>query len=154
MGVSASWVLTGDDAPCNNVRTIVGDPRSESQDFIPILRFAVEASAGPGSLPDNEETSGFHVFNKMWLARRRLAPAGVTAVAVGGDSTEPTLSNGDLRLGDDLLVKHILRLGPATVAPVSANTAHAPREVRIDEFANDDPTFALIGRVVASMHEW
>lgn len=138
-------------------------------EFIQVPRFAIEASAGSGSLIDDETRTGFYAFNRKWLARRHLSPDTLAVIAVRGDSMEPKLSDGDLilvdraqrqiadgiayvlRLGSDLLVKYVQRIGPHTVALLSANTFYPPRE--IDTAAEGDQV-EIIGRVVASMHEW
>ncbi len=88
---------------------------------------------------------------------------------VRGDSMEPKLSDGDLilvdraqrqiadgiayvlRLGSDLLVKYVQRIGPNKVSLLSANTFYPPREIDADGL---DGEVEIIGRVVASMHEW
>lgn len=138
-------------------------------DFIPIPRFAVDAAAGPGALVDTETQTGFYAFNRSWLARRHLDPKSLAVISVRGDSMEPRLSDGDLilvdraqkqisdgiayvlRLGSDLLVKYVQRIGPGAISILSANTLYPPREIDI---AALDGELEIIGRVIASMHEW
>ena len=173
IGVSASWILTGQGSMF--VRESERNGRDGSaapevlSDFIPIKRYSVEASAGGGALVDQEDHSGTYAFHRKWLARRQLDPAQLAVIAVRGDSMEPKLSDGDLilvdraqrqvtdglayvlRLGSDLLVKYVQRIGPAKVAILSANTFYPPREIDADSLAEE---IEIIGRVVASMHEW
>lgn len=169
LGVSASWILTGEGSPYNNDHTIEG---RAPPDFIPIPRFAVEAAAGDGAAAENEETTGFYAFNKKWLARKGLNPANLAVISVRGDSMEPRLAEGDLilidraqrriadgrafvvRLGTDLVVKHIQRVGPGAISLISANRLYPPREVAIADLDSDCQQIEIIGRVVASMHEW
>jgi phage repressor protein C with HTH and peptisase S24 domain len=176
LGISSTWILTGLGDPLIAPKHPNEHPATvtnESPDFVPVPRFSVEASAGPGSLPDSEETTGFYAFNKKWLERRGLSPANLAVVAVKGDSMEPKLGNGDLilidraqrqihdgfayvlRIDDALLVKYVQQTGPGTIALVSANSLYPPRQLALADLGEaDDATFALIGRVVASMHEW
>lgn len=134
-----------------------------------VPRFSVEASAGHGATALDEETTGYYAFNRKWLARRRLSPANLAVVAVRGDSMEPRLTNGDLilvdrsqreiadglayvmRIDNDLLVKNVQRIRAGVVALLSANTFYPPREVSLSDI---DGQIEVIGRVVASMHEW
>lgn len=138
-------------------------------DFIPIPRYQAEASAGAGALVSSEQETGFYAFNSSWLQRRHLSPDSLAVISVRGDSMEPKLSDGDLilvdksqseiadgisyvlRLGNDLLVKYVQRLRPDLISVVSENRRYPPREIRLDEFDGD---VEIIGRVVASMHEW
>lgn len=82
---------------------------------------------------------------------------------------EPKLYQGDLILvdrfqttpadgktfvvcvGDERLVKHIQRTGAKEISLISANRVYPAREL---ELPLDENTFEIIGRVVASMHEW
>lgn len=138
-------------------------------DFVSVRRFSVEVAAGEGALVQDEDCTGFYAFNRKWLARRNLSPASLVVVAVRGDSMEPRLSSGDLilvdraqsqisdglayviRIDNDLMVKNVQRIRPGIVALISANTFYPPREVNLSEL---DGQLEVIGRVVASMHEW
>lgn len=179
LGVSATWLLTGigepllpEKHPIGDSRDSASDPQNPPQDFVPVPRFAVEAAAGAGALPDGEETTGFYAFNKKWLARRGLASANLAVISVRGDSMEPRLSSGDLilidraqrqivdglafvvRLGTDLVVKHVQRISPDAISLISANRMYPPREVALSDLDSDSHQTEIIGRVVASMHEW
>lgn len=138
-------------------------------DFVPIPRFAVDAAAGDGALVDEETQTGFYAFNRSWLTKRKLAPDNLAVISVRGDSMEPRLSDGDLilvdqaqveiadgityviRLGNDLLVKYVQRISPDAVSLLSENNRYPPREISLATIGEDT---AIIGRVVASMHEW
>jgi phage repressor protein C with HTH and peptisase S24 domain len=172
LGVDANWLLLGGDnhrqldAPEKNTVSI---SPVDLPDFVPIERFSVEASAGGGALVDEETLTGSYAFNRRWLDRRQLNPESLAVIAVRGDSMEPKLSDGDLilvdraqkqiadgiayvlRLGSDLLVKYVQRIGPSKVSLLSANTFYPPREIDAEGL---DGEVEIIGRVVASMHEW
>ena len=112
------------------------------------------------------------------LSRFRSAPSSnlsglsfdnLAIISVVGDSMQPKPNDGALilvdrsqtkvidgksfvlRLGDDLLVKHVQRIPDNKVALISANKEYAP--INIDLKTQSD-TFQLIGRVVASMQNW
>jgi len=120
-------------------------------------------------LVDEETQTGFYAFNRRWLDRRQLNQKSLAVIAVRGDSMEPKLSDGDLilvdrvqrqiadgiayvlRLGSDLLVKYVQRIGPDRVSLISENRRYPPREIAAKDTGGD---VEIIGRVVASMHEW
>lgn len=172
LGIDANWLLLGGDnhhsldaSEKQTVSTVLGS----LPDFVPIARFSVEASAGNGALVDKEDHTGSYAFHRSWLSRRQLDPTNLAVIAVRGDSMEPKLSDGDLilvdraqrhvadglayvlRLGTDLLVKYVQRISPDKVAILSANTFYPPREYDASDLAEE---IEIIGRVVASMHEW
>lgn len=148
---------------------ILPNQSEKDDEFVHVHRLSVEASAGHGATALDEETTGYYACNRKWLARRRLSPSNLAVVSVRGDSMEPRLSNGDLilvdraqreiadglayvlRIDNDLLVKNVQRIRAGVVALLSANTFYPPREVAL---ADIDGQLEVIGRVVASMHEW
>lgn len=140
-------------------------------DFIPVTRFTVEASAGHGSLVQDETGSGTYAYNRAFLDRRGLRPENLAVISVKGDSMEPDLSDGDLILIDraeaqpdaikegriyvvnfdgDLYVKRIQRAPGRRLMLVSSNPVYHP--VMVDEGQMDG--VKIIGRVVNSTHEW
>ena len=82
---------------------------------------------------------------------------------------EPKLSDGDLILVDrsqrqiadgvsyvlrvdtDLLIKYVQRVRPGIISLVSENQRYTPREIDV---TGKDGEIDIVGRVVASMHEW
>lgn len=114
--------------------------------LVPIGRAAVRASAGPGAIPDGEQSKPFFAFDERWLRQLTAAsPADLTVIRVEGDSMEPTLHDGDdilvdrgdggsrmrdgiyvLRIDDALVVKR-LAIHPVTrrVTVQSDNPAYA-----------------------------
>lgn len=135
---------------------------------IPVLQ--VRASAGNGAL--NEDAAAYEAgglcFSKDWLAARNLSPARLTVITVRGSSMEGVLSDGDqvlidqqdlkprsgfiyvLRQGEELLVKYCQMLPGGVLRVTSANRSFASYDVNLAS----TPDVEIIGRVVASMHEW
>lgn len=169
LGVSATWLLTGMGDPLISEKNPNECSSEGLSDFVSVPRYAVEASAGHGALPDGEETTGFYAFNKRWLSRRGLNPGNLAVISVKGDSMEPGFRNNDLilvdqaqshpadgqvfvfRLGSELFIKHVQRLPDGGMHLISANKLYPPIVVDTAKATNG---FHVIGRVVASMHEW
>lgn len=172
LGVSATWILTGIGDPIIASNHPIGcslGVKNTVSDFEQIPRYQVDAAAGHGVTVEDEAVSGHYAFNRKWLTRRNLNPKNLAVISVRGDSMEPRLRDGDLivldksqtdiadgrafvlRLGTDLVVKYIQRLGASRIALLSANTFYPPREIDLDKIDSD---VMIIGRVVASMQEW
>jgi transcriptional regulator with XRE-family HTH domain len=147
---------------------VTGKRREPDDDYVVIPRHDIVASAGPGVLNGAEATVGGLSFSRRWLSERRLAPQNLTVIEVAGSSMEGRLSNGDLvlvdfgqttpksgfayvlRQGEELLVKYC-QLLPDGVLRVSSENASYPA-YNIDLTKGDD--VSIVGRVVASTHEW
>jgi len=127
-------------------------------DWVDIPRLPLGASAGPGALSAEETPIGAFRFASRWLRGQGLDPAQLSAIAVAGDSMEPTLRDGDeilvdctprpwrdgihvVRLEDALLVKRLDTGRPGIIALVSDNPAY-----RVIELPPGD--VQVIGRVV------
>ena len=96
--------------------------------LVPVPRLALGASAGPGSLQEDEGAAGAMAFEPRWLRDIGGRPDMLSIIRVDGDSMTPTLSDGDdimvdrsdsidrlrdgiyvLRMDDVLMVKRIAR---------------------------------------------
>lgn len=150
----------------------IGDKPATIDDpsFVTVPKFTVSASAGNGGsfVADPLEVS-YYAFNLQWIKRRGLDPSQLHIVTVKGDSMEPKLQHGDLilvdraqatpsdgstyvvRIWDELVVKHVQRTGPESISLLSSNKVYPPNEL---ELPLDDRNFEIVGKVVASMHEW
>lgn len=165
MGVSVSWLLTGvgDQMLINGSATVEND-----DNFIQIKRYTAEASAGHGSQFSGSEGTGYYAFNQRWLDRRGLKANSLSVISVRGDSMEPDLYENDLLLLDHaqtdlkdshiyavhfsegLYVKRIQHLPEGQIHLISRNSNYPPITVK-HPYADG---VKIIGRVVASMHEW
>jgi phage repressor protein C with HTH and peptisase S24 domain len=133
--------------------------RSASRgDWIDIPRLSLQASAGPGATVGEEDAVGSFRFSHRWLRDQGLQRGRLSAIAVRGDSMEPTLRDGDEILVDQnlrtlrdgihvvrfdgvLMVKRIATSRRGRLVLISDNTAYAPIDC-----AQDD--VEVIGRVV------
>tara|TARA_R110000824_G_scaffold50894_6_gene141899 strand:+ start:11894 stop:12604 length:711 start_codon:yes stop_codon:yes gene_type:complete len=108
-----------------------------------IKQLQVGASAGPGSLADDEYAESMG-FGPKWLRRLGLDPANLSLIAVDGDSMVPTLGDGDdimvdhsaasrslrdgiyvLRMDDVLLVKRVA-MGPSGKLSIRSDNPQYP----------------------------
>ena len=129
---------------------------------VSVPRLALGASAGGGTLDDDERTGGGMAFDARWLRHLGVRPQRVSIIRVDGESMAPTLSDGDdimvdhdddadrlrdgvyvLRLDGVLMVKRIA-MGPLRGRfSVLSDNAHYP------DWADIDPTLVdIVGRVV------
>lgn len=133
-------------------------PDKSRRSWIDVPRLTVGASAGPGAHPDDESVFGTIRFSAGWLRSMGIRPGQLSAIAVSGDSMEPTLRDGDeilvdraqsglrdgihvVRLGEALLVKRLDTSRPGRVVLISDNAAYPPVECAMGELQ-------VIGRVV------
>jgi len=166
-GYLPSWLLTGD-LPAK--LSDIGKPPTLQDDFVVIPLLPVHASAGGGVVNDNvaEYKVPGLCFSRQWLSSRHLNEANLRVIVVRGSSMDGVLSHGDrvlidlndtqpqsgfvyvLRQGNELLVKYCQLLPGGILRVSSANQQFQPYDVELEK--TDD--VAIVGRVVASMHEW
>ena len=134
--------------------------RVASAGLFRIRQLQVGASAGPGSLADDEYAESMG-FGPKWLRRLGVDPAELSLIAVDGDSMHPTLGDGDdimvdhsaasrplrdgiyvLRKDDVLLVKRIA-MGPSGRLSIRSDNPQYPDW---DDVSADSVN--IIGRVV------
>jgi phage repressor protein C with HTH and peptisase S24 domain len=126
--------------------------------WIAIPRLPLGASAGPGAFAEGEEPYGAFGVTAPWLRAQGLEPAMLSAIAVIGDSMEPTLRDGDeilvdrtprpvrdgihvVRVDGALLVKRLETGRPGRLVLKSDNKIYDPIELSPAEVE-------VIGRVV------
>ncbi|MGB5723460.1 MAG: S24 family peptidase [Parasphingorhabdus sp.] len=125
-----------------------------------IRQLQVGASAGPGSLADDEYAESMG-FGRKWLKRLGIDPVNLSLIAVDGDSMDPTLGDGDdimvdhsassrpirdgiyvLRMDDVLLVKRVA-MGPSGKLSIRSDNPQYP------DWDDVSPeSVNIIGRVV------
>ena len=132
-------------------------PRLEPE-WSDVPRLALGASAGPGAVAIEEQPIGAFRFATRWLRSQGLVPGALSAIAVAGDSMEPTLRDGDeilvdrtprvlrdgihvVRVDEALLVKRLESGRPGVVTLISDNPAYRPIELSPD-------ALHVVGRVV------
>lgn len=137
-------------------------PDTAPRGLVPIPRFDVGASAGPGAFADADRMSGHYAFDPKLLRNIcGAAPSELSIIRVDGDSMSPTLADGDdilvdrskasgvhdgiyvLRRDDTLMVKRV------AVHPGSRRLTISSDNPSYPTWADCDPTaIDVVGRVV------
>lgn len=156
-GVSLRWLATGEGPMRPDTHQSTDDTEFEM-----ITHLEIEASAGAGSLIDNEFVKGKIAFVRKWLRHVGLDPKQLNVISVRGDSMEPSLSDGDiilidrrdtnprsggvyvLNLDGGLLVKRVQRLLNGDFKIISDNPRYEPETVPASQL----DLVRIIGRVV------
>ena len=71
---------------------------AETSEFTLVNSYAIEASAGHGSLVSDDVKTDPVSFRTDWLRKEGLEPARLAVIRARGDSMEPTISDGDVIL--------------------------------------------------------
>ena len=138
----------------------VASVRPLGDDLVVVPRLAVDASAGPGTIVEQEPRRGRVAFGAGFLREIAGGSAATSMLRVSGDSMEPTLADGDeilvasrdpgeplrdgiyvLRADGALLVKRIARNPSGGLTIRSDNPAYPAWECRSADVE-------VIGRVV------
>ncbi len=73
---------------------------SASSGFVLLPRLSVEASAGRGAVPPDDETAGMVALKEDFLRDLGVNPRQAHVLAIRGDSMYPTLRSGDVVIVD------------------------------------------------------
>ncbi len=140
---------------------IARKPVDGAKNMVRIKKLQLGASAGPGSLADDEAAQDSFAFGSQWLKQIGTDPDKLSLISVDGDSMDPTLCDGDdimvdhsaaerplrdgiyvLRMDDVLLVKR-LALRPAGKVSIRSDNERYPDwdDVELQDIN-------IIGRVV------
>lgn len=156
LGVDTQYVITG--------RGL----KQTHDEFVVIQRYDVSASAGPGMQNGDEIERGGLCFRRSWIDKKGLQPVSLKVIDVCGDSMTPRLIDGDqvlidisqttprngfayvLLQGDDLLVKYAQLLPLGILRLSSENQTYKPYDIDLSK----ESGVSILGRVVASTHEW
>ena len=149
--------ILGAAIPIKSQSRSIGSPL----DMVRIKQLDLGASAGPGSLADDEPPESSMAFGAKWLKQLSADPAKLSLISVDGDSMDPTLCDGDdimvdhsaaerplrdgiyvLRMDDVLLVKR-LALRPSGKLSIRSDNDRYPNW---DDVAPQEVN--IIGRVV------
>jgi len=158
-GRPIEWLATGAEPE----RPPVGmDAEDIVEEFALVPLYDVAASAGYGSLVEQERIESQIAFRRDWLRREGLKPKDLAAISAIGDSMEPTIRPGALlvidnsqrtignddvyvlRLDDHLLAKRLQRMINGSVRVMSDNPIYKEEIVPPDMVDKLD----VVGRVV------
>lgn len=175
-GFFPSWLLTGegprrvDQLAGMDAHYAVSERAmaATSAEFVVIPRYNVAASAGPGAQNGHESEMRGLCFRRSWIDKKGLQASSLKVIDVCGDSMVPRLTDGDqvlidmsqtapkngfayvLLQGDDLLVKYAQLLPLGILRLSSENQTYKPYDIDLSK----ESGVSILGRVVASTHEW
>lgn len=153
--VNLEWLATG-----------VGRPNGGSGGYVDIPRLDVRLAAGAGAISDLAQQIGVVPMTRdMLLAMGRTNPEGLRFVAAEGDSMEPLISDGAsvlvdtndtrfregvfaFRLGDELRIKRLRRLGLDGVEAISDNPRYEAEVLEGHALEH----FAILGRALGGFN--
>lgn len=170
-GVDLLYVLTGErstdmlaarstETTSESVTTL-DVAATDSNGFVLVPRYEVQASAGGGTVVGSELIVDYLAFRKDWVSRIGLSNHRLALIEVHGDSMEPTLKNSDLVLVDlrtpedpvdgiyviqhrgNLFVKRLQYCINGDVSIRSDNPAYMPEDLK----SEDAERLTIIGRV-------
>lgn len=155
LDVDLVWLATG-----------VGKPRARQGGHVDIPLLDVRLAAGAGSINDLAQQIGVVPMSReMLLAMGRANADGLRFVAAEGDSMEPLISDESsvlvdtqdtrlregvfaFRLGDELRIKRLRRLGVDGVEVISENPRYDPEVLQ----GHDLEHFAILGRALGGFN--
>ncbi len=119
-------LLGGAQGPVLQASRATGRASPLAGELVAVPRLALGASAGPGSLQEDETAAGALAFDARWLRALGGRPDMLSLIRVDGESMSPTLNDGDdimvdrasgieqlrdgiyvLRMDDVLMVKRV-----------------------------------------------
>lgn len=142
-GVSLDWLIlgSGSDEP---IKKVSGAPVVDL-DYTEVPLYDIEASAGHGSLFDDERVTSYLKFRNDWLTREGLHSKDLVAIRVTGDSMDGTLADGDtvlidrsrkkpdgvfaIRIGEALRIKRLQQMTDGTLRVSSDNPMYQPEHI-------------------------
>lgn len=155
LGVSLEWLATGD-----------GKPNSGPFGYVDIPLLDVRLAAGAGSITDLARQIGIVPMTREMLQIMGMANAeGLRFVMAEGDSMEPLISDESsvlvdirdtrlregvfaFRLGEELRIKRLRRLGVDGVEVISENPRYEPEVLQ----GHDLEQFAILGRALGGFN--
>ncbi|NOT66693.1 MAG: S24 family peptidase [Methylotenera sp.] len=145
-----------------NDSSIIESALSSIPDYLMVPKYDIAASAGNGSVINDEAIVDHLAFKREWIKSLGLEAQHIALIDVRGDSMTPTISNGDLilldtrkgqhlcegiyaiHLNDGLLVKRIRIKLSGLVEVISDNAQYDTETLTQDKLAS----LVIIGRVV------
>jgi len=157
LGVDVTYLITGKRAKA-----------AANDEFVVIPKHNVSASAGPGAVNGDDTESQGLCFRRSWINKKGLQANFLKVIDITGDSMMGKLSDGDqvlidmsqttpksgfayvLLQGDELLVKYAQLLPDGILRVSSENQSYRPYDIDLAKVTD----VSILGRVVASTHEW
>jgi phage repressor protein C with HTH and peptisase S24 domain len=168
-GVSVEWLATGQGPREPDGEAQTAAPPSLPEEFEYLEFFDVVASAGAGTLVENEQVLSHLAFRRDWLRRHGLLGKRLALLTARGDSMGATVPDGSiclveryepladaprdgiyvLRWDEHLVVKRLQRNFDGSYDIISDNPAYKPQHVPPKRFEE----LRIAGRVAWIGHE-
>ncbi|WP_342632113.1 LexA family transcriptional regulator [Marinobacter alkaliphilus] len=151
-GKSLDWLIFGSESGLSVGEAAARYGVELDEDYREIPVYDIEASAGAGSLFDQELVSTFLKFRKDWLTREGLHVHNLVAIRVSGDSMDGTLADGDtvlidrskrkpdgvfaIRIGDTLRIKRLQMMTDGSIRLSSDNPVYQPEVIHPENLSH------------------
>lgn len=141
-------------------------------ELVLVERIKARPKAGSGGLETDAEHTETYAFHKKFIERKRGRADTLKIFEVAGDSMEPTLSEGDLilanqldkdvrtgriyllRIGEELMVKRLENRPGGVLLIRSDNREYEDISVTLSEIDKDGGEIEIFGRMVWSCREY
>jgi len=127
IGADINWLITGEG---NGSTTPAVLGKNLHQVSIP--RFAIQASAGGGSVVLSEEVEDYFTVSRDWLSRYLPKGAKAGIIEARGDSMEPTIADGDILILDFSIDSSVVNDGGVFVISVDGVLLVKRLQVTVD----------------------
>lgn len=168
LGQDPLWLETGDGRirePAKAKRQARTDPQEqvpELADYERVPLYDMRLTTGRNAFANTAAAIGFELFASAWLRQVTSSPfSQLAAVAMSGDSMEPTLGHGDHALVDTaqhnlkregiyvLKLEHTLLIRRVTMHPATKRLTIAADNARYQPYTDLDPdALEALGRVI------
>lgn len=149
--VNFGWLITGVGPVTQSELSDLKYKGGLDRDYTEIPLYDIEASAGHGSLFDQERVSSYLKFRNDWLSREGLHRKDLVAIRVSGDSMDSTLADGDtvlidrsrkkpdgvfaIRIGDALRIKRLQKMADGSLRLSSDNELYQAEIIHPENMA-------------------
>jgi len=143
--VNIGWLITGTGPIYEQELQDLVNGGGADGNYTEVPLYDIEASAGHGSLFQQELISSYLKFRNDWLAREGLHQKDLVAIRVAGDSMDGTLTDGDtvlidrsrkkpdgvfaIRIGDALRIKRLQKMTDGSLRVSSDNPMYQPEVI-------------------------
>lgn len=127
VGVDINWLITGEGKAAAKPAV-----RGQTPGQVTIPRYAVQASAGGGSIVLSEDVEDHFTVSRDWLSRYLPKGARAGIIEARGDSMEPTIADGDILILDFSIDSSTVNDGGVFVISVDGTLLVKRLQVTVD----------------------
>lgn len=126
-GADINWLITGEGNGGAKPAALSKIPHQ-----VAIPRYAIQASAGGGSVVLSEEVEDYFTVSNDWLSRYLPTGAKAGIIEARGDSMEPTIADGDILILDFSIDRSVVNDGGVFVISVDGALLVKRLQVTVD----------------------